>query len=760
MTSVPRPAHPVRATVARLKAALAVPQSLESVQDAPLTLVGKIAIASLIALPMIVTAILLLPEITMPVANLNDDAFHFALVRQMSDALAAGRNPLDVWLPELESGFPAAFYYQHLPHLFVALLDRLTLGAIDLFTLFNTVRWALLVVFPLTVFWSMRRMGAPMVAAAVAAAASPLLSGSFLYGFDYASYVWSGFGMFTQLWAMHLSFITLACAYRVINRGTGYALAIIALSLLVLSHLLYAYMMVITLILVVVIGARRATFIPRVARLAIVGGVMALVTSYQWLPWVTSSQFLNISPNLQAYKYDSFGAPAILGWLISGDLFDHGRVAVLTVLVGLGVVSALIYRTRVHALALVGFVVWLVLYFGRPTIGPIIDALPVPNGLLLHRFIGSVEIFAIILMGFGGALVWDLIQRSLEWLGGTRLSPTVRTVVAAGAIALILAPALAERVSYYQDNTTYMTTSDQAVRDSGLEAIIETLKASPPGRVYAGLKEDWGKQLKLGDLHVRDVLVFNGLQVAGPEFGGLTLNSPYMWYFRDQDQTQYDLVNARYVITPDLLTVPPFYRAIQQSGRFRLWEVPTSGATGYVAVGSRQSAPTQTDLYLANREWWQGPRSSAGKVIHWDYIRGSGLPNLSAGCPDGGKHLFESDSTSSIHVVVECPVPAALMFKVGFHPNWAVTVDGKPAETYMVSPSYVAVDLAAGKHDVQAVYTPSPVKIPLLVFGVVVLLSAVLFRNRLEWLPSRLGAIKVSRPRRAARPTPAATDGA
>ena len=59
----------------------------------------------------------------------------------------------------------------------------------------------------------------------------------------------------------------MACVYRVVNRGTGYILAIAALSLLVLSHLIYAYMMAITVILIVIVGARRATIVPRFVRL-------------------------------------------------------------------------------------------------------------------------------------------------------------------------------------------------------------------------------------------------------------------------------------------------------------------------------------------------------------------------------------------------------------------------------------------------------------------------------------------------------------
>jgi hypothetical protein len=726
--------------------------TFDSLEERPQHRLGKLSLALLVAVPMIVTATWLLPEVTLPVPSLNDDQFHFTLIQRMSDALAAGKNPLDFWMPEMELGFAAGFYYQHLPHLVVVLLDRLTFGAFDLFTLFNAIRFTLLVGFPLVVFWSMRRMGFSMVAAALAAAASPLLSGDFRYGFEYDSYIWRGWGMYTQLWAMNLSFIALACAYRTINRGTGYVWAILALSVLVLSHLLYAYMMVITLFLVVLVGANRATIIPRLTRLAIVGGAMAAITAYQWLPWISASQFLSASPNLQQYKYDSFGAPAILGWLSTGDLIDHGRLPVLTLLLTLGVLAALVYRSRPTLLALIGFIAWLVLYFGRPTLGPLFDVLPIPNGLLLHRFIGSMEVFAIMLVGLGGALVWRLAQ----WVGaamagrGWILHPW-RPAMAAGALLVLLSPAITERVGFYANNSAFMNTSRTALaQDAGLQAIVRTLRSAEGGRVYAGLREDWGKDLKIADLSVRNVLIANGISVAGPESGGFTLNSSLMWLFHDQEQWQYDLVDARYVVTPDTLPVPAFFQLVQHAGRYALYSVPTSGAAEYVAIVARQRAASQLDLFWANRAWWEGPQPGARQFIRWDYMKPLGPQTTSPGCPDGGRTLFEHDTSDSIHVVADCPVAAALMFKVTYHPNWIVTVDKQPVETYMVSPSYVAIDLPAGTHDVEAVYTAAPIKIPLLVVGLAALIVVVLLRRRLDWLPSRLGDIRI--PRRVAAP--------
>ena len=250
-------------------------------------------------------------------------------------------------------------------------------------------------------------------------------------------------------------------------------------------------------------------------------------------------QYLSASPYLEDYKYDSFGAGQILGWLTSGDLLDHGRLPVLTALLGLGIVVAVFRRSRLNVFVLTGFLVWLVLYFGRPTLGPLFDFFPLSDGLLIHRFIGEMELFAIPLMGLGGALIWELVAR-LTTSVGERLGMAVkawRPVAAALVLIAILVPAMSERATFYNGNTDHMRIASDAIEsDAGLAAIVATLKSLPEGgRVYAGLREDWGKQLKLGSLSIRDVLIFNQISVAGPAYQGLSLNSSLIWWFRDQE---------------------------------------------------------------------------------------------------------------------------------------------------------------------------------------------------------------------------------
>ncbi|MCU0506209.1 MAG: YfhO family protein, partial [Chloroflexi bacterium] len=712
LAAAPDPVPPAITTETPIASASALP--LPTLADPGR--IGRAVLFLLVAIPVLANAVALLPELTTGAPSMNDDAFQYLMVQAADRALTSGANVVDFWMPHLELGFPQFLYYQHLPHLVVVAAGRALVGAVDLLTVFDLARYLLLVGFPLVVFWSMRRMGFSLVAAAVAAAAASLLSGDARYGFEFDSYVWRGLGMFTQLWAMNLAFISLACVYRVLQRGSGYAPALLALTALVLSHLVYAYMMAITLAVVLLVGSRARSFLPRLTRLGILGAIVVAATAYMWLPFVQTSRYLSASAYLEEWKYDSFGAPEILRWLLSGDLLDHGRLPVLTALLAVGIVAALVSRTRLAWTALAGFAVWLVLYFGRPTLGSLVDLFPFSDGLLFHRFIGGVDLFAIVLMGIGGAWAWTLAARIRRpWY----------PVAWAAVIVLLLAPAIAERVAYYGDNGRWIRETRAALdADPDLGSILDTLAAEQErtgGRAYAGLRSNWGSSALVGPyVHLYDMLAFRAIPAVSPPYQSLSLNADFIWDFRDGDRAQYDLFDVRYVLTPSSFSVPDFYASVRTAGAWSLWRVPTSAAA-YVAVTDRRQAPTQRALFDANLAWLRSADPAAGRVIRWDYMQPAGPPAPTPGCEGGGTVHAERVVQDAISVEVECAGAATLEIRATYHPNWRVFVDGVQAPAYMVSPSYIGVDLPAGRHRVDAVYRATPTKSPLIAIGILVI---------------------------------------
>jgi uncharacterized membrane protein len=213
----------------------------------------------LILVVVIFNAVELFPEVSIPVPSLNDDAMHYLFVNRASAAVAEGQNPIDFWFPQIELGFPQFLYYQHLPALTVVALHRALLKRVELLTIFNLIRYLLMVGFPFTIYWSMRVMDFSPITAIVAAAAAPLLSTDLYkygYGFEFESYIWYGFGMYTQLWAMHLFFLSIAYLWRVITKADSYLAAIVVCSVMVLSHLIYAYMVGIAVLVMFLLNLR------------------------------------------------------------------------------------------------------------------------------------------------------------------------------------------------------------------------------------------------------------------------------------------------------------------------------------------------------------------------------------------------------------------------------------------------------------------------------------------------------------------------
>lgn len=699
----------------------------------------------ILLVPVVFNAINLVSEVSIRVASTNDDAYHYLFLQRASDALANGQNILDFWLGQAELGMPVFYYYQHLPALAAVGLNRISLGNVDLLTSMNLIRYALMVGFPLVVFVSMRWMRFPAAAAVLGAACASLIADNYLYGFDYTSYIWRGWGMYTQLWAMNLSFLTLGASYRAIREGRWVWLAGLLLGLLVLTHLVYAYMMAITLLVVLVWGVRRSSVVARLVRLIALGAIAAVISAYMWLPMLSNTAFLNATPYLQPEKYDSYGAPTILGWLASGNLWDAGRLPVLTLLFAVGVTAALLGRLRAATFSLALFVVWLVIYFGRPTLGALVDLFPLHDGLLFHRFIGAVDMAAILLMGMGGATIWYLL------VGRGR---SLRVVGATAAILLLLTPALQERSTYYGLNTAWQQRSMDAVAgDADAEAVLDRLRTLPAGRVYAGLPATYSNDLAFQDLRFYQLLLFNGIEAFVPPGGSLTLGSDFIWDFDEGDASDYDLYNVRYVVAPAGRTMPAFLSPVLTTSRYVLYEAPTTGYAGYRGILARAAFPSQKSLFPTNLDWERGPLPSQRQLLRYDFPATSiGAGPLSApDCPSGGSIDFERFHEGLIQVVADCPADSTLIFKTSYHPNWQITVDGQPVEDFMVSPAFIGVSLPAGKHAVTATYVATPMKTPLALLGLLVVVLVLVFHRRVDLRVARIARWNTRNVRRMAR---------
>lgn len=687
-------------------------------------------LALVVAIPMAFSALTLRPELSVPLATVNDGNYHFLFVQRANETLALGEHPLDHWVPEMELGFPEFFYYQHLPHLAVALLGRITFGALDLFTLFNFVRLLLLVSLPLTVFWSARRLGFGRGAAAFAGAASPLLSASFLFGLEYESYLWLGYGMYTQLWAVHLAFVALAAIGTAVRTGRGHVWAALALSCLVLTHLAYAYMIGIgAAVIVLATGWRPRRVLSRAASLAAIGAFTGLATAYFTVPFVLEREYLWISPYLPRARWDSYGAERVLTLLVQGGLFDAGRAPVLTVLVAAGATAAVVRRSAPALMALALFAVYLVLFFGRVTLGPLADLLPFHEGLPLHRFIGGVQIAALLLAGYAAGLVHDALAARLRGPG---------IAIAALAMVVALVPAMREREVLYARNTELMTRTRAALdRDVEAGQALALLRSRAPGRVYAGLRSNWGERmlnlaLPFASLRFYDLFPYARLDAVMPPYYNWSANADVLYDFDDSRAEHYDVFDVRSVVAPRGLAVPPFLRQLAAFGPYAVYDAPGAGYATYAAISERIGVASQPELLTRNRAWLASEAPAARRYLRYDFPATSGAASVGgAGCPAG---TVREDRVvpGRFDLTAECPSAAVIVLRTTYHPGWRVTVDGRDVPTFMTSPSFIGFEVPAGRHTIVARYEAHALKSPLAALGLLITIGAIAQRRRID----------------------------
>ncbi len=452
--------------------------------------------------------ILLYPETTIKM-DLNDNVFAYTLVRETNNMVGNFLNLpswanfvliFDHWVPQWGLGYPLPHFYQHIPNLAVVIFYRLIslIAQISLLTIFNWTKYLMLSFVPLVFYYSARKFDFSRLAASASALVSALISTNYLYGTDYNALVFRGSGMYTQLWGIFFLPLALSSVYYCLKSGQGYLKAVIFLALSLASHLVFGYLAVLSTPLLLfclivellfsrhsgnersedsrIISGRfwtsqndvvREAF-SYIKRLFLILSFTFLLLSYWLIPLILDSNYQNKSVWDDFTKFNSYGWEQILKWLVNGEIFDYGRLPVLTILVAIGFFWALYkFSTNLslrgrseatdEAISIMSsrhsgepegrlqnptkndsgqarmtididsrwrgndnfgvylffpllFLFWLILYFGRFTWGPFFDLLPLSEGLHGQRLINGVHFAGIFLIGL-----------AIEWLA-TRAS--------------------------------------------------------------------------------------------------------------------------------------------------------------------------------------------------------------------------------------------------------------------------------------------------------------------------------------------------
>ena len=506
---------------------------------------------------------------------LNDASVHRSMVGWAADRIRDGHMPFDGWYPYLSLGASRFHHYQSLPHILT--------GTVSLVGGDATFRWSLyllLAFWPVSVYAGGRLLGLGRWPAAAAALISPLLTSVPGLGYEWGSYVWRGSGTWAQLWGMWALPFAWGLCWQAVAKGKRLWLAALVLGVTICLHLLTGYLALCCVGVFVVVAPRE--ILRRLGRAAIVVGGALLASAWMLVPLLTDAGWtVNDEFSRGTIYYDSFGARKILVWLGTGDLLDRGRLPLITVLAGVGLVFAIVQaRRREPPRVVIGLgLVSMVLFFGRPTLGFVIDLLPGGGDLFLRRFINGVHLAALYLAGLGLMFLVNLLMGLLRrW----KVPPKAVIAIAVVVAALLVTPAVIERVRYERQGGRWIDeqTRFEATDGVGYEALVDRARDLGPGRIFSEQRGPACRATGSGRCRrSRRCSTSRPTRSGSPDPRGPSRHRPSTGS-TSIDPDMRDLFGVRYVIWPEDRQLPAGER-VAQVGRHVLWEFPD---TGYLDV--------------------------------------------------------------------------------------------------------------------------------------------------------------------------------
>jgi len=659
----------------------------------------------------------------------NDAAVHRSMVAWAADRIEDGHLPLDGWYPDLALGSSRFHHYQSLPHVLTGVVAAPLGGQ-------RALAWTLYLLlsfWPVAVYAGGRLLGWGRWTSALAALASPLIVSQPGLGYEYGSYVWRGYGTWTQLWGAWLLPFAWGLSWRAIDEGRWYGRTALVLALTIAVHLLTGYLALLCLGVFVLV--RPGDLWRRLGRSALVGVGSLFVAAWVVVPllvdrvWTVNDEF-----SRGTHYYDSFGAGEVMRWAVSGELFDRWRFPTLTILLAIGLLVALWrFRREPRARALLGvLLVSLLLFFGRPTIGPVLDLLPGSGDLFLRRYIFGVHLAGLYLIALGTIRALQVLQAIATWIWRRPLPVRLVQVAAVLAVVGALAPAWTERSRYAETGGRWIREQRTFDQTDGADAaaLVDLAEANGPGRMYAGARSNWGPTYEVGQVPMYSVLLSESVEGVGFTRPTWSLSSPVEYRFQDLNPAHYDLFAVRYTILPGSRTPPPGAVELARRGRHVLYEMPTDGFVEVVDVLPAIEAG-RTNLGLRTAEWMRSPDVAEGRhpAIAWEGHEAA-PPTEAEGSPgevlDQHVELREGLATATVRMERS----AAVLLKTSFDPRWRVEVDGEEAQAWMLAPSFLGVVVPAGTHEIRFVYEPYP-RYDLLLLLCAASLAAVAFGPRL-----------------------------
>jgi hypothetical protein len=719
-------------------------------QGSPAARVGNLArrFGPLVAVAgtCVVSLVMLRAELVQ-VPYLNDSAVHEEMVRFALAKIRGGHFPPDSWFPFLNLGTPQYLQYQSLG----AMLTALAAWAVGVGRAFTLTTWLLVSAWPVCIYASARIFGLRREAALGAAVLSPFVSSFTGVGFEQISYLWSGYGLWSQLWAMWALPFAWALSWRAVDERRFVVPAALLVAATAAFHFETGYLAFAALAVFVL--ARPGELWRRCGRGLLVAGGAAALSAWAIVPlvaqgrWAAVNQFLQSGPS--GVDANSYGAGRALSALFDGSIFDWHHLALITPLFGLGFLLCLVrWRERDstgpvpaatgRALVLV-FLSCLILFFGRPALGPLLDALPGAKDLFLRRFIVGVQLSGLFLAGAGAAALARFVVAGARWLGHlASLEDRRGALVGRFALICLIVATLVPAWSFLSDqadlNASFVS-RQSAAGPGEIDSLLAVVEKKAGGRVFAGDPSDWGSSLTVGEVPVFKYLAAYDIDEVGFTLRTASLMSDPEVGFDEYNPADYAAFGISWLLLPAAMRPPVPATFVSRRGPYALWHL---SGNGYVQlVDTRGSvAANSGDLGSFSASLLAGLSSTDPLYPTVAYDSGPAAPGtLPYGfTPSGppGRVLSQSADLEAGTVAAKLLAtrPCTVLLSVSYNPGWQALLDGRPVATEMVAPALVGVDVPAGEHTIRFVYKGFPDYPQLFVLAGCALVALVVLERR------------------------------
>lgn len=274
-----------------------------------------------------------------------DNTPHYIFTVRFAEMIRNGN--FHLWDPDPSMGFPMLYYYQPIPYMFTPAL-YLLLPFIDSLFLYKLLVIILFSLFPIFAYLGMKWMNMPKNVCLLAAFFSISIENQYSFGFEISSFLF--WGLYSMQYGMLLYPITVGYIYREYFGQRRIFIPVLLLSATMLCHSFVGIAANLSIALLFFLSSRELSFNQKLLDrkwhdflyLTKIFLLQFLLVSFWIIPLITSLEYYGGNPFEGAETMQGFGFEKIINTLISGALFDAGRIPFFTFFFFMGIICCFI----------------------------------------------------------------------------------------------------------------------------------------------------------------------------------------------------------------------------------------------------------------------------------------------------------------------------------------------------------------------------------------------------------------------------------